>query len=383
MARSDDSGSKTEKATPKKLRDARKKGDVPKSRDLTSTICLLFSFGVVWIASSYTASNVGALMAEIFSLAERDFATALQTLGKQTLILILTASAIVTLPIVAFGLLIEFMQIGPILTAEKINPKMSNLNPISGLKRMFGADNFVELLKSIAKTSILFFFCWVTIKTVLPDLVMLPSAEPSNILGAGRTILLYLLGWSTALFLLLSAFDVGYQRYSFGKKQMMSMRDIKQEHKDSEGDPQMKGRRQETAREWAQESATRTAEDASVLVVNPTHIAVAIKYDAESAPVPTVTAMGEDKVAVAMREAATKKGVPVVRNKAIARKLLQDAEAGDIVPRELFDSIAEIILWAKSVRERVEHEKEHRFVKWEGQVLQAPGEDMTQYPTNL
>jgi len=176
---------------------------------------------------------------------------------------------------------------------------------------------------------------------------------------------------------------MGYQNYSFAKKQKMSMQDIKQEYKDSEGDPHMKGHRQQTAREWAQESATTNAEDASVLVVNPTHIAIAIKYDADDTPVPTVTAMGEDNVAVAMREAAEKKGVPIVRNKAVARKLLQDSSEGNIVPRELFDTIAEIILWAKNVRDRVEHEQAHRFVKWEGHVLEAPGEDMTHYPTNL
>jgi len=235
MAGNDDSGSKTEQATPKKLEDARKKGDVAKSKDLTSTLSMLFSFGVIWLAAGYAAPNITLLMNETFTLGYTDFPVALRTFGGQAFELLLTTSAMIVLPIMVFGLIVEFLQAGPVLTAEKFMPKMSNLNPVSGLKKMFGADNFVELIKSIVKTSILFFFCWLTIRALLSELVRLPSAEPGDILSAGWMVLLYLLGWSTALFLLLSAFDVGYQQYSFAKKNMMSMRDIKDEFKNAEG----------------------------------------------------------------------------------------------------------------------------------------------------
>jgi len=180
--------------------------------------------------------------------------------------------------------------------------------------------------------------------------------------------------------LFFTTIDVSYQHYSFAKKMKMSMRDIKQEYKDSEGDPQMKGHRRQVAQEWAQEGASQAAGNASALIVNPTHVAIAVRFDRELDEVPIITGMGEDKVAQKMRDAAKRNNVPVVRNIKLARTLLADAEEGEMVPRELFDTVAEVIIWAQAVQERVEHEKEYRFVPWDGVLREAPGEDLTHYP---
>jgi len=162
----------------------------------------------------------------------------------------------------------------------------------------------------------------------------------------------------------------------------MSMRDIKQEMKESEGDPYIKGHRRQMAQEMAQRGATQSARNANVLVVNPTHIAIAIDYDRETCPVPTIAAKGEDHVALAMRQAAEEAGVPIVRNIPLARDMLARAEIGEVVPSDLFDIIAEVILWAREVREQVQAQREAgpgQHVALPARRIAAPGEDLTHY----
>ncbi len=182
-----------------------------------------------------------------------------------------------------------------------------------------------------------------------------------------------MLVWSVTIFTLLALLDVVYQRWSFTKKMRMSLRDIRQEMKEAEGDPHVKQHRRQAHQEWSERNAQQAARQASVLVVNPTHVAVAIEYDRETCSVPTVSMMGEDHVARAMREAAEEAGVPAVRNVPLARDLLARAEVGGLVPADLFDIVAEVILWAREVRDaRARGEAG-------GVRMPAPGEDMTRY----
>jgi len=375
-----DSGDKTEKATPKKLRDARKKGDIPKSKDLSSTLGLVLSIGVLIMVSIYAAPRFAHLMNLVFTASTDDFNNTLLLLGKEALWLFIICSVFILIPVALFGIIAEFMQVGVLITLDKLKPDLTKLNPVSGFKKMFSADNFFELIKSTIKTSAIFLFGWLTIQFLIPNLVLLPQAEPVSIVGALKELIIFLFASSLAFLLFFTAIDVSYQHYSFAKKMKMSIRDIKQEYKDSEGDPTMKGHRRQIAQEWAQEGASEAAGSANALIVNPTHVAVAIRFDRELEDVPVITAMGEDKVAQAMRDSAKRNNVPVVRNINLARTLLADAEEGGMVPRELFDTVAEVIIWAQAVKERIDHEKEHRFIPWEGECRIAPGEDLTQYP---
>ncbi len=376
----DDSGDKTEKATPKKLRDARKKGDIPKSKDLSSTLGLVLSVGVLAMVVIFAAPRFADLMVIAFTAQTDDFSNTLLLVGKEALWLFLFCSAFILIPVAMFGIIAEFTQVGVLITFDKLKPDLSKLNPVSGIKKMFSPDNFFELIKSIIKTSAIFLFGWLTIQFLVPNLVLLPQAEPASIVGAFMELMLFLLASSLVFLLFFTTIDVSYQHYSFAKKMKMSMRDIKQEYKDSEGDPQMKGHRRQIAQEWAQEGAPESAGNASALIVNPTHVAIAIRFDREEDEVPIITAMGEDEIAQKMRDAAKRNNVPVVRNIKLARTLLADAEEGEMVPRELFDTVAEVIIWAQAVQERIDHEKEHRFIPWDGESRDAPGEDLTQYP---
>jgi len=377
----DDSGDKTEPATPKKLRDARKKGEVAKSRDIGTTFGLMFAILILWQVLRHGSDRLAKLMIDAFSIVDEPFLSALHRLGADAVQAGLVLSAMVLLPVALFALLLEFMQTGPIVTIEKMLPKMSHLNPAEGVKRMFSMDNMVELIKSVLKTALLFAIGWMVVRSALPDLLLLPQMSPMGMVQALSHVGIRLFGWVLVSFALLTALDTGYQHYSFAKKMKMSMREIKDEHKNIEGDPLVKGQRRQLAQEWSQQSAQDSARNASVLVVNPTHVAIAISYDRETEPVPIVTATGEDHVARSMRDAAEDAQVPILRNELLARTLLADAESGDPVPRALFDIVAEVILWARAVQEQLEAEQADSVADDEPVTApEPPGEDLTRYP---
>ena len=386
MSGSNDSGDKTEKPTPKKLQDARKKGDIAKSKDITSTAGMLVILMLAAVALPLLGEQMAALVRASFEVMHEPFELAAPRLGRQAGMTLLLVAGLVVVPVALVGALVEFIQAGPVMSTEKLKPKMENMNPAKGLKRMFSMDNLVELVKSILKTAVVGTIAWLVMRKVLPELPLLVSGRPENVGAALWQTTWLLLAWAGGSFVLVSAMDLAWQRFSYMKKMRMSMRDIRQEMKDAEGDPHLKGQRRQLQQEWAQQGASNAAAEAHVLVVNPTHVAIAIAYDRESCPVPTVTAKGQDDDALAMRQAAQEAGVPVLRNIELARSLLADAETGEIVPAELFDIIATVILWAQDVR--------HELAKARGEAAahaadaaqakprqrrEPPGEDLTRY----
>jgi type III secretion YscU/HrpY family protein len=374
MSKQEDSGSKTELPTPKKLRDARKKGDVPKSQDLVITVGFLFALLLMWLLVETIARDLINLMSLSLQSPGQSFHTALMKLGSQAIDVLLTISALVLVPLVLFSLAVDFLQTGPVLTIEKIKPQMSHLNPAEGVKRMFGADNLVELLKSIFRTAILFGIAFVTVKTVLGDIALLPGSDPEHIVVAIWHMVVRVVGLTAAAYILITVVDVIYQNHSFTKRMKMSLRDIRDELKETEGNPLLRGERQELGREWAQQTPVRAAQDASVLVVNPIHVAIAINYDKETAPVPVVTGKGEETIAREMRRVAAEAGVPILRNETLARALLADQTPENLVPRELFDIVAEVIIWAQATRASMDIENNATPI-----AVTAPGEDLTRY----
>jgi type III secretion protein U len=391
MADKNDGGDKTEKPTQKRLDDARKKGDVAKSKEVTSTVVLIVWLGLGAGVVGFAATRIGVLFDSLFATIGQGwmgtgFAGAARSIGGQAFELSLTLVAILLLPVAAVGLLADFLQAGPVLTFEKLKPKMDAMNPAEGIKRMFSLDNLIEVLKAVAKTALLFLVGWLVVKSALPEIVGLarsPTVPPQVLSALLWDLTLKLVAWTIALFALVSLLDAVYQRWSFAKKMRMSLRDIKQEMKESEGDPYIKAQRRQVHQEWSMRNAQQAARDASALIVNPTHIAIAIEYDPESAPVPTISAKGEDHVARAMRESAEEAGVPIVRNVPLARDLLRRGEVGEIIPADLFEIIAEVVLWAREVREHVEAQRSEEpgaVAAMPPRRIAAPGEDLTHYP---
>jgi len=385
MSDKNDGGDKTEKPTPKRLKDARKKGDVPKSRDVSSTAGLVLWLMLAAMATGFAMTRIDGLYDRLFATigqgwTEAGFAAAVRSVGWQAGELLVMLSALVLIPAAAVGAFAEFLQTGPILTFEKLTPKLDKMNPVEGVKRMFSMDNLIEVLKALAKAVLLLFVGWLAVKSALPQIVSLinaPSVSAGNVLSLMGSLTVKVLSWSVGLLALVSILDFAYQRYSFMKKMRMSIRDIKKEMKDTEGDPHIKHQRKQVHHEWSQRNSAQAARNASVLLVNPTHVAIAIEYDRETTPIPVISAKGEDEVARSMREAAAEAGVPVVRNIPLARDLLARGEVGGIIPADLFDIIAEVILWAREVRQQIEAER--NGVVPPARRRTAPGEDLTRY----
>ncbi len=363
MADKNDSGDKTELPTAKRLREARKKGDVAKSKDVTAGLLTLVWFLLIALGSAYVAREIALFFTEtIASATTLPFDQALRTLGTGAALLLVKLMLLILLPVAIIATSGEFLQIGPIMTTEKLKPKFDSMNPVEGLKRMFGMDGLVEMVKTLIKVLLITLIIYVMIRTGLKEagqFIGLASTTPLHSNGqqiAGvaldmtYSLTLQFFAMVVGVFLLVGVADRLYSKHKFIKKMKMSMRDIKQEMKDDEGDPHVKGRRREMHQEWANQNAVGAAGGAAALLVNPTHIAIALDYDDEECPVPVIAGRGDGALAAAMRAEAERNSVPIIRNVATARRLWARGEVGEIVPEDMFDAIAEIILWAKKAR---------------------------------
>ncbi len=350
MAGDKNAGDQTEKATPKKLRDARRKGEVAKSKDLSSTAVL-----VVWLIMGavmwrFVLSQLTAPFAAAFGALSQPSVYGMKAVGAVAARTFVFASLALLIPAVLAGLLVEFAQAGPILTFEKMSPKLDHMNPAAGLKRMFSADNLFEAAKSLLKAAALATLVALVIASQFPALAALPQGGPEGAFSALGALLFRLASTAVIVFALVAGADVAYQRFSFAKKMRMSKRDIRQESKESEGDPLLKGRRRQLHQEWSSRNVIEATRGATALVMNPTHVAVALSYDPEEHPAPVVTAKGLGELALRMRGAAEKEGVPVIRNIAVARALNERAVLDDVVPPDMFAAVAEVIVYARRLR---------------------------------
>jgi len=383
MADKNDGGDKTERPTPKKLEDARKKGNVAKSKDLTSTVELVVWVALFALAANHAGHELARLVNASLAGIGEPFANRAPALAALAGDVLLSLSALALLPVAAAGVITEYLQAGPVFALDKIKPKLENLDPVAGVKRMFSIDNLVEVAKSIAKTALLVAITAWVLAAVLPQLGVLiglatheGASGPAGAFAGGLwSVTRAALACTVVAFVLVSLLDAVWQRHSFMKKMRMSRRDMRQEQKESEGDPHVKQQRQQAHLEWSQRNAQQAARQANVLVVNPTHVAIAIDYHRETCPVPSIAAKGEDHVARDMREAAEAAGVPILRNVELARDLLVRGEIGEIVPADLFDIVAEVILWAREVREVLAADAAGAATRHK-----PPGEDLSAYP---
>jgi type III secretion protein U len=358
------SGDKTELPTQKKLRDARKKGDVAKSKDVGSAFVTVFWFLLLALGSGYMVSEVVSLtQLAIEQSTSAQFDTAFNIVLTAFVWSLLKLSLITLVPIAILATIVEFAQIGPIVTTEKLKPGFDKMNPVEGLKRMFGKDGLVELVKTLLKAALVVLVVVIVLRTAVEESGdILSLARSSPVAGTGPAVAtlaaqnmhmltIQLFGLVVMVFMFVAILDRLYSKHAFIKKMMMSMRDIKQEHKEDEGDPYVKGARKQMHEEFANQNAVGATGGAAALLVNPTHIAIALDYDKDDSPVPVIAAKGEGALAAAMRAEAERAGVPIIRNIVAARRLWARGEVGEIVPEDMFDAVAEIILWAKKARD--------------------------------
>lgn len=348
---------KTEKPTAQRLREARKKGDVAKSKDVTSAFVLFVALLLLLLAGN-AATRVALLSERVLAAVARpsEFAMSTAAIGREAAWVGAVLSIIVVWVAAIAAGVAEFAQVGALLTMEKLKPSLAKLNPVDGLKRMFGMDNLAELLKTLIKTLIIgsaaSLVIWLAIadltnsviRTVLPLAPRVGTGYALAIVKQHVDLVARLVQWSLTAFLAVAIGDVLWQRHRFIKKLRMSRRDIRQEFKQQEGDPLIRSSRRELHQQWANQNVVGAARSASVLVVNPTHVAIAIDYDPVRCPVPRVIGKGVDGVALEMRRAAGDAGVPIVRSVALARRLLDRVVVDAYIPVDLFDAMAAIII---------------------------------------
>ena len=344
-------GEKTEPATAKKLREAREDGKVAKSKELVSAIDLIVIFLVLKIFVSYMGNNFISVFEYIYS-AIPDFvknnAAGLTSKNFMSFMdVVIGISAKIAAPFFLFGfvvtILVNVLQVGWKVTAKPMQPKFDKFNPVNGFKRIFSKDSIFELIKSIIKIVLIVYVAYSSIKGeadnlfVLYDIPLMQAVILCGniIINAGLRISL--------VYLVIGIADFIYQKHKFNEDMKMTKQEVKDEYKNTEGNPEIKGRQRQRMREASQRRMMQDVPKADVVITNPTHLAVAIKYDAETAKAPVVLAKGEDYLAMKIREAAKEHNIEIVENKPLARMLYANVDIGQEIPPELYQAVAEVL----------------------------------------
>ncbi len=341
-------GEKTEQPTPKKIRDARKKGQVAKSQDLNTAVLFLVVFIVLIITMGRNSEILQESMRGYFA---RAFETAPMTPEAANAMMLegIRVMFRVIGPFLAAGfivaLFVSFVQVGALFTMQPMKPELSKLDPIKGFKnKFFSAQTYIEFFKSLLKMIVVGGLLYFVVKRALGD-VSLTVRQPVESSMALTKKLLTSLGTKTGfLLILLGAVDVFIQRWQHTKKLKMSKDEVKREHKESEGDPQYKGQRKRMHQDILAHSSVESVKSADVVVTNPTHIAVAIRYKKDEMGAPQVAAKGERLIAQQIIEIAKKYKIPIMRNIPLAHAL-NELEEGDEIPEDLYTAVAEVLNW--------------------------------------
>lgn len=335
---------KTEKPTPKKLREARRKGQVPKSQDLSSALSFGFFALSLTALAGYVLERTFVFLKQSLSFGTdvESAVSELPSLGMNAILWFFVLAA--PFLIIAFftGVVGNMVQVGFLFTTESLKPSFSKINPVSGFKNIFGKKALFGLVKNLLK---LFIVVGFTLYTLWQSAHIILQSGTVGLFAIFPLVidLVSTLAFRLALFLaILGIADYFYQRYDHKKNLMMSMQDIKDEYKEMEGDPQVKSQRKALYKNMLAGNIKDVLES-TVLITNPTHFAIAIRYDQSKDQVPIVLVKGQDHIALKMREMAREEGIPIIENKPLARAMYKEVEPMDPIPTEMYEAIAEIL----------------------------------------
>ncbi|WP_080440056.1 EscU/YscU/HrcU family type III secretion system export apparatus switch protein [Burkholderia ubonensis] len=334
---------KTEKPTAKKIRDARKKGQVAKSNEVASGIQLAVLLGYFLLEGSNLLQAFEALVTVSIDIVNDDLFTAidrwLEVLSAVLFRFVLSMIALlVTMTVAAL-----IVQIGPLFAPEALKPSLEKLNPLANLKQMFSLKSLFEFGKSLFKVGVLSLIFYYLLREYSPSLQFLPSCDVTCGLVASARLLNWMWAALIGFYMIFSVADFAFQRYNTTKQLMMSLEDIKQEFKNSEGDAELKNKRKEMHREVQSGSLSANVAKSTVVVRNPTHVAVCLYYQRDVTPLPEVLEIGWDKSALHIIALAEKAGVPIVESVGVARALASRLEIGQCIPPDLFEPVAHIL----------------------------------------
>jgi flagellar biosynthetic protein FlhB len=345
---------KTEKATPKKRQDARKKGLVAKSAELTGALILFMSFlGLIMFGSFFKERVTRLFTATYYNYLTMELSTAnvMGLFGELTVQGLLLLAPLFAVAAV-IGITGNFVQIGFLVSGEPLRPKLSKINPIEGFKRIFSLRSLVDFVKTVLKLLIIGVIAFFTLWGEKEQLIKL-SRVPVEDLFTYAARLTGELGLKIGAGLVaLAVLDYLYQKYEHEKNLRMSKQEIRDELKRNEGDPLIKGKIRERQRRMALSRMMQEVPKADVIITNPTHFAVALQYDGATMEAPKVIAKGQDYVALKIKEIAREHGIVTMENKPLARALYERTEIGDLIPADLFQAVAEVLAYVYQLKGR-------------------------------
>jgi len=349
-------GDKTEKATPKKRQDARKKGQVVKSQDVSAAFLLLALFLLLYF---WAPSMLESMFSFFHQSIEKNML--IESLNQDTVMEIYSQSlmemAKIALPILlvamVIGIAANFFQFGFLFTTEQLKFDLKKLDPIKGIKKIISLRAIVNLIKSLLKVAFIgtvtAFIIWMNLEDVLslslhnPWEILSTVARLTGLMGIAAAIVLILIG----------VLDYTYEKFDYEKNLKMSKQDIKDEYKNAEGDPKIKSKIKQRQREMAMRRMMQEIPNADVVITNPTHYAIALKYDEKSMEAPKVVAKGTDFVAQKIKLIAKENNVVMVENRPLARAMYDKVEIGDFVPEEFFKAVAEVLAYVYRIKRKI------------------------------
>lgn len=359
FAKDGEGGEKTEPATAKKLKDARNNGQVSKSQELNHAFSLVALFVIMKVSISFIGERLMGSFSLIYNKMPElidESAGGMSVFVASTLIRNVMVTILISMaPFLAAGFVIavlsNILQIKWKVTTKPMKPKFSKINPLSGFKRIFSKDSLFELLKSIVKIVVIIYVAYTSIKDHQNELFLLYDIPLLQVVLLVGTIVIDT-GLKIALvYIFIGIIDFVYQKHKFKEDMKMTKQEVKDEYKNTEGNPEIKGRQRSKMREASQRRMMQSLPSADVVITNPTHYAVAIKYDAQKYSAPVVVAKGENFLAQKIKEVAKEHHIEIVENKPLARMLYANVDVGQEVPPELYQAVAEVLAFVYSLRE--------------------------------
>jgi len=354
----DEGGEKTEMPTAKKLRDARQKGQVCTSKDVVSTALLVVLMYLAALLATMLVDDIEQLITFIGrATSQADVDGAVRQAGVNTVIVVCKHSFIFVCVAALVGVAANLCQVGFLFTFEPLKPSLSKLNPVEGFKRIFSMKNLFEFLKNCVKVIFLSYLIWKLMEASYPELLTLGYGTIDDIMPCLSVILKRLAGYTAFGYIVIAVVDRLFQQKNFTKQMMMTKDEVKREYKEMEGSAEVK----QAQRQFRDEilngpDPVKATKNSSVVVTNPTHIAVGISYRPEEAPLPKVEVMGADKVAAVIRRTAMEEGIPIMENVPLARRLYAEAKVEEFIPLALVEPVAQVLKWVKSLNDAKKEE---------------------------
>ena len=336
---------KTEAPTPHRRQEARKKGQVGRSSDLNSAVVLMVIIIAVYMFRDNSWLSLAQYIHHIFSEEMNSSLNSVQffNIYKTTFYLGLSIMAPVFIAAILFGLVINFAQVGFMFAPEGVKPKLSHINPLEGLKRIFSKRALFDFLKTLLKILIIGFVVYKLVKNSFPSLLLMLNMSLPSITASLAGILFKICITAVVVFLIIAILDLVYQKWQFKQTIKMSKYEVKKEMIQQEGDPLIKAKLREKQRLMSMRRMMQAVPEATVVITNPTHLAVALKYDDDVMPAPQIIAKGAGYVAETIKEKAQENNIPIMQDKPLARSLYTVTEIGDYVPVELYQAVASVL----------------------------------------